>query len=345
MTKNTNTHTDNNGNTLNNTVKWPSPPALNANFLGAGLGLRRAMLDPLRELRDDPHCKEVDFFEVAPENWLTLGGRLGKRFRELTEANTFFCHGLSLSIGSPSPLDEDFILEVKKFLNEHHIQCYSEHLSYCSDSGHLYDLMPIPFTSEAVHYVSQRIKRVQDLLERPIAIENVSYYAAPGKELSEVEFVNAVLEEADCQLLLDINNIYVNSVNHQYDPIHFLQQMPKDRIAYMHIAGHYNEAVDLIVDTHGDNVIDPVWGLLAEAYRLFGPLPTLLERDFNIPPLPILFQEVEKIKFLQMLEQQRQLLTQQPDNMASDSSADSFRQPSTQPPLSHPTDLRETAHG
>lgn len=269
-------------------------------FSGAGLGLRRSMLKPLKDAFPTHNCRErVDFFEVAPENWIGLGGRFGKAFRQLTEANTFVCHGLSLSLGSPAPLDEAFVLEVKDFLDEHDIQCYSEHLSYCSDDGHLYDLMPIPFTEEAIRSVGARIQRVQDILERPIAIENVSYYAAPGPEMDEVDFVKAVLDEADCQLLLDINNIYVNSVNHQYDARTFLRQMPKERIAYMHVAGHYNEDVDLIIDTHGADVIDPVWALLSEAYELFGAVPTLLERDFNIPPLAELLSEVDHIKQLQ----------------------------------------------
>jgi uncharacterized protein (UPF0276 family) len=258
------------------------------------------MLNPLAEQFPDFDCSaDVDFLEVAPENWIGLGGRLGKIFRQFTEANRFVCHGLSLSLGSPAPLDEDFILEVKHFLDAHQIACYSEHLSYCGDEGHLYDLMPIPFTADAVHYVSQRIQRVQQLLERPLVIENVSYYAAPGQQMDEVDFLSAVLDESDCQLLLDVNNIYVNSINHGYCAHDFLRRMPKERIAYMHVAGHYNEADDLIVDTHGAPVIDPVWSLLQEAYTLFGAVPTLLERDFNIPPIPELLREVEQIKSLQ----------------------------------------------
>ena len=159
--------------------------------------------------------------------------------------------------------------------------------------------MPIPFTEEAVHYVADRIKRVQDILEQKIAMENVSYYAAPGKEMGEIDFVNAVLEEADCNLLLDVNNIYVNSVNHQYDPTEFLQALPGERIAYCHVAGHYMEEEDLLVDTHGAGVIDPVWDLLDKAYELFGVVPTLLERDFHIPPLEDLVQEVHTIRDLQ----------------------------------------------
>lgn len=262
---------------------------------GSGLGLRRGLLDELEA--GCPAC--IDFMEVAPENWIGVGGKLSKRFHAFTEKIPFVSHGLSLSIGSPAPLDESLIHDIKKFIHAHDIRCYSEHLSYCSDDGHLYDLMPIPFTEEAVHYVADRIKRVQEILEQKIAMENVSYYAAPGKEMDEINFVNAVLEEADCNMLLDVNNIYVNSVNHQYDPLGFLQELPGERIAYCHIAGHYKEQEDLLVDTHGAGVIDPVWELLDKAYELFGAVPTLLERDFNIPPLEDLVQEMHTIRSLQ----------------------------------------------
>lgn len=262
---------------------------------GAGLGLRRALLGPLRSHGLGP----VDFMEVAPENWIGVGGRRGRLLREFTESVPFVCHGLSLSIGGPSPLDETFLQRLRQFLDQHAIRCYSEHLSYCSDDGHLYDLMPIPFTQEAVHYVAARVRRVQDILERRIALENVSYYAAPGAELSELEFLKAVLDEADCDLLVDVNNIYVNSVNHRYDAIEFLGGLPAERIAYGHIAGHQHEAEDLIVDTHGAAVITSVWDLLDRAYAAFGVFPTLLERDFNIPAVPELMQEVGRIKSLQ----------------------------------------------
>jgi len=258
---------------------------------GAGLGLRRSIMAPLAE---QPPA-QVSFMEVAPENWIGMGGSYGKQFRAFTERYPFVCHGLSLSIGSPAPLDESFLHKLKRFLKEHQIRCYSEHLSYCSDDGHLYDLMPIPFTEEAVQYVAQRVRRVQDILEQTIVLENVSYYAAPGKEMEEIDFINAVLSEADCQLLLDVNNIYVNSVNHRYDAETFLKALPAERIAYLHIAGHYNEADDLIVDTHGADIIDPVWDLLDKTYAHFGVIPTLLERDFNIPPIAELLTEVDTI--------------------------------------------------
>ena len=242
---------------------------------------------------------QVGFFEVAPENWIGIGGRLGRQFREFTERYPFVTHGLSLSIGSPSPLDETFLDRLKRFLETHGIRSYTEHLSYCSDDGHLYDLMPIPFTEEAVHYVAGRIRRVQDILERRIAMENISYYAAPGQEMAEIDFINAVLEEADCDLLLDVNNIYVNSINHGYSARDFLRALPAERVVYFHIAGHYDEADDLKVDTHGAAIIDPVWQLLEYAYDHCGLVPTLLERDFNIPPLPELLTEIDTIRHLQ----------------------------------------------
>jgi uncharacterized protein (UPF0276 family) len=224
---------------------------------GAGLGLRRALLGPLQ----DQPLAAVDFMEVAPDNWIGVGGRRGKQLRAMTERYPFVCHGLSLSLGGPEPLDETFIQRVRDFLDKHRVRFYTEHLSYCTDGGHLYDLMPIPFTEEAIHYVSERIRRVQDLLGRRIGIENVSYYAAPGAELSEIEFISGVLVEADCDLLLDVNNIYVNSINHRYDPVGFLEQLPSERICYV--------------------------------------FPTLLERDFNIPPLEALLGEVNQIRELQ----------------------------------------------
>jgi uncharacterized protein (UPF0276 family) len=262
---------------------------------GAGLGLRRALLGPLGESQP----AQIDFLEIAPENWMRVGGALGRRFRHLTEIYPFVGHGLCLSLGGPAPLDEEFLHDLKLFLDQHRLRGFSEHLSYCGDDGHLYDLMPIPFTGEAVTHVAHRIQRTQEILERRIAIENVSYYAAPGKEMDEIEFINAVLAEADCDLLLDVNNIYVNSINHCYDALAFLEALPGERVAYCHVAGHYEEAEDLRVDTHGSAVVDPVWNLVEHAYERFGPMPTLLERDFNIPPLAELLREMEKIAALQ----------------------------------------------
>jgi uncharacterized protein (UPF0276 family) len=263
---------------------------------GAGLGLRRPLADKL--MADPP--TDVDFMEIAPENWIHVGGALGKKLRFFTERYPFLIHGLSLSIGSPAPLDEQLVRDIKEFMAEHNILMYSEHLSYCGDDGHLYDLMPIPFTGDAVAYVADRVRRVQDILEQRIALENVSYYAPTDSSMSEKDFLLAVLDEADCDLMLDINNIVVNSINHQYDARAFLNDMPAERIKYFHLAGHYVEAEDLRIDTHGTAVDAEAWQLLDDAYKKFGPVPTLLERDFNFPPVEELLDEVRRIKHLQL---------------------------------------------
>lgn len=263
------------------------------NLTGAGIGLRRSML---RELLQDGVPEDVDFFELAPENWIGVGGRLGRQLREIAEKKPIVCHGLSLSIGGPAELDEALVTSIGEFLETYNVPVYSEHLSYTSDGGQLYDLLPMPFTDEAVQHTADRVKQVQDIIGRKMALENVSYYLAPRDEIGEIEFLCAVLEEADCDLLLDVNNVYVNSVNHDYDPLAYIKQMPVDRVSYLHIAGHYYESDGIIVDTHGADVIDPVWQLLEQTYELMGPKPTLLERDFNIPPIKELLGEVDMIK-------------------------------------------------
>ena len=262
---------------------------------GAGLGLRREMLDELLPVLPD----EVDFWEVAPENWIPLGGKFSEDFERCARQAQLSTHGLSLSIGGPDPLDHRFLTAVKHFLDRYNIPLYSEHLSYCGAQGHMYDLMPIPFTEEAVRYVADRVNIVQDIIERPLVLENVSYYLTANAQMTELEFINAVLSESGCSLLLDVNNVYVNSVNHRYDPKAFIDGLPSNKIVYGHIAGHYEEAEDLRVDTHGADVIEEVWALLAYAYRQHHVFPTLLERDFNIPPLETLLQEVRRIKSIQ----------------------------------------------
>ena len=261
----------------------------------AGLGLRRALLDALIEAP----AGAFDFLECAPDNWIGVGGRAGERFAALASRHPLACHGLSLSLGGPDPLDTGFLRQTRGFLERHHVVMYSEHLSYCSAGGHLYDLLPLPFTDEAVHHVAARIRQVQDALGRRIAVENVSYYAAPWQAMPEADFVNAVLAEAGCDLLLDVNNVFVNAVNHGYDARAFIDALPGARIASYHVAGHYDEADDLKIDTHGAAVKDDVWSLLAHAYRAHGVRPTLLERDFNFPPLPELLAELARVRQLQ----------------------------------------------
>lgn len=265
--------------------------------LGVGLGLRRGLMSAL--LAQDDLSRHVDFFEVAPENWIGLGGRWGRQFRQMTDRFPLILHGLSLSLGGPSPLDETLVRKVGQLMASHGALLYSEHLSACTDDAHLYDLMPIPFTEDAVVHVADRISRVQDLIGERIAVENSSYYAPLANDLSEVEFIGAVLERADCQLLLDVNNVYVNSINHRYDARAFIDAMPAQRVVYLHVAGHDNEAEDLIVDTHGAAIIDPVFELLDYTYQRIGPRPTLLERDFNLPPLGELLDEVDRLRSVQ----------------------------------------------
>ena len=266
------------------------PPALAQNT--AGIGLRRAITTELA--KGVP--PEVDFLELAPENWIGLGGKLGRQLREISEQVPFVAHGLSLSIGGPAPLEEGLVEAIRDFIKTHEVHLYSEHLSYTNDGGQLYDLLPLPFTQEAVTYTAERVKRVQDILGHRMALENVSYYLTPQRDLSEIEFVTAVVTEADCDMLLDVNNVYVNSVNHGYEPMDFIAAMPAERISYLHVAGHYVEPDGLIIDTHGAEVIDPVWELLGKTYDLIGTRPTLLERDFNIPGMEQLLAEVELIK-------------------------------------------------
>jgi uncharacterized protein len=259
----------------------------------AGLGLRRSLLGPLQAAPREAY----DFLEAAPENWIGVGGAMGEALAELTSRCPLVCHGLSLSVGGPAPLDETFLRQVRRFMDTHRVAIYSEHLSACGDSrGQLYDLLPLPFTEAAVQHVAARIRRTQDLLGQRIAVENISYYAAPFQAMTEIDFVNAVLQEADCDLLLDVNNIVVNATNHGYDASEFLRALPPDRIAYIHVAGHADEAPDLKIDTHGAPVIGPVWDLLEEAYRVHGRRPTLLERDFNFPPFDELVGELDAVR-------------------------------------------------
>lgn len=264
---------------------------------GAGLGFRRELLNELADWQG----KSVDFFEIAPENWATNGGRFAKDLRRLTERYAFVCHGLSLSIGSTDALDVDLVKRIKKFMSEHRIGLYTEHLSWCSHNGHLYDLLPIPCTHEAVRWVAARVRQVQDILGMQIGLENASYYLAPpGAEMLEQQFISEIIRQSDCLLHLDVNNVYVNSQNFNFDPKAYLDELPLNKVCYLHVAGHYVESDGFLIDTHGAEVIDPVWDLLDYAYQSMGnvasTVPTCLERDFNFPPLSELMTEVEMIR-------------------------------------------------
>lgn len=260
-----------------------------------GLGLRRGLLDAIESAPAD----SFDFLECAPENWIRVGGALGARLRALRERHPITLHGLSLSLGGVIPLDDALLDDIAVFMQRHDITHYSEHLSYSADDGHLYDLMPLAFHEDTVKHVATRIDQVQQKLGRRIAIENVSYYAAPWQRMPEHEFINAVLDAGDCNLLLDVNNVYVNAINHGYDAHTFLGTMPSQRVAGYHVAGHFDEANDLKIDTHGAAVKEDVWSLLDAAYQTHGVKPTLLERDFNYPSWDELSAELGRIRELQ----------------------------------------------
>lgn len=276
-----------------------------ADIQGVGLGLKRELIPQLKAAFGNPDIANIQFVEIAPENWIGAGGKSAHDLAWIAERYPVACHGLCLSLGGPDPLNVQFLKQVKQFLADYAIPLYTEHLSYCSDlqqgqAGYLYDLLPIPFTEEAVHYVAARIRQTQDILGQRIAVENASFYvAAPISTMDEITFINAVLAEADCLLHLDINNVYVNSVNFGFDAHAFLAKIPGERVVYAHIAGHLQVRPDLLVDTHGEDIIDPVWALLDAAYAQFGTFPTLLERDSNIPPLQTLMLEINKIANLQ----------------------------------------------
>jgi uncharacterized protein (UPF0276 family) len=264
---------------------------------GAGLGFRRELMSEL----DAWQGRSADFFEIAPENWATNGGRYAKDLRRFTERYAFVCHGLSLSIGSTDALDVALVKCIKQFMSEHRIGLYTEHLSWCSHQGHLYDLLPIPCTQEAVDWVSSRVRQVQDILGMQIGLENASYYLTPpGAEMKEQQFISEIIRQSDCLLHLDVNNVYVNSKNFGFDPKAYLDDLPMDKVCYVHVAGHYVESDGFLIDTHGAEVIDPVWSLLDYAYQSMGDsaayVPTCLERDFNFPPLAELMTEVEIIR-------------------------------------------------
>lgn len=263
--------------------------------MAVGLGFRRDLANATLALDENG----PDFLEIAPENWMGMGGYWRHILNKAAEQYPITCHGLSLSIGSADPLNLDFVKRLKTFLDDYEIELYSEHLSYSqSKNAHLYDLLPIPFRKDAVNHISERIQRVQDVLKRPLILENVSYYTPVGAELTEAEFIRSIVEQSGCKLLLDINNVYVNAFNHAYEPRPFIAQLPLSEVAYIHMAGHEQVAEDLIIDTHGQPIIDPVYELFEWTAKQLQPLPVLLERDFNFPKIDALLDEMNTIRSL-----------------------------------------------
>ena len=300
---------------------------------GAGLGYRRDLADDFLNLSSN---NAIQFMEVAPENWVKMGGAARYKFDQAAERYPLAVHGLSLSLGGQAPLDRELLKNTKALMTQYNSTFFSEHLSYCECEGHLYDLLPMPFTEEAVKHVAQRIRYVQDFLGLQISLENTSYYLhSPTSTMNEVEFLNAIAQEADCGIHLDVNNIYVNGVNHGLlDPYGFLDQVDVKRVNYIHIAGHdeehsaaqvvedlegesfnkikgaYRHLPELLIDTHGEAVKGTVWDLLEYAYqRLPAIPPTLLERDFNFPPFAELYAEVEHIAQLQQKYAQKEVIS------------------------------------
>ena len=261
---------------------------------GAGLGLRTAFIEEVYNYDLKPN-----WFEVAPENWIKKGGYLKKLFEKIRADFPIVCHGLSLSIGSPDPLNFSFLKELKDFLNYYEIEIYSEHLSFSYYNGsNTYDLLPLPFTVEMADYIVEKVKIVQDFLGRQIALENASIYLILEKEIEEHEFIKHIVQNSKCKILLDVNNIYVNSVNHNFDPYLFIDKINPDWIMYYHIAGHDRIEENLIIDTHGQDIIEDVYRLMEYTLKKLGNKPVLLERDNNIPPYNELLDEYKKVKEL-----------------------------------------------
>lgn len=262
-----------------------------------GLGFRRDITAQLLEVANS--SRAPSFVECAPENWINVGGYWGKRLKEISEAYPLTCHGLSLSIGGPTPIDMEYLGLIKQFLDAHNVTTYSEHISYSTvENAHLHELLPIPFRSDAVTHIANRIRMVQDFLERKIALENVSYYTPVAAEMDEATFINAILSEADCELLLDVNNVYVNAFNHDYNALNFVKSLNLNKVKYIHMAGHEKRTPSLIIDTHGAPIIDEVYRLFEQTCTLIAPVPVLLERDFNLEDVPSLLDEVDTLRSL-----------------------------------------------
>jgi len=266
----------------------------NEYFLGFGLGLRTEHYESL--LADKP---PIDWLEIITENYLVPGGKPHYYLNKIREHYPIVMHGVSLSIGSTDPLDLHYLKEVKALSQQIEARWISDHLCWTGIHGkNSHDLLPLPYTEESIHHVVNRIQQVQDYLGQRILIENVSSYISyQQSEMTEWEFLNAICERADCYLLLDINNIYVSSVNHEFNPMHYLLSMPKERIRQIHLAGHSNMG-DYIIDTHDHPIVSPVWNLYAEATRQFGLISTMIERDDDIPPLNTLLDELQYAKNL-----------------------------------------------
>jgi len=266
----------------------------NLGIKGIGLGLRRPFIEQVAEA--PPHS--IDWYEIAPENYLGRGGLAIKALEKIAAARPLIAHGLQLSLGSLDPLNFAYLKSLKGFLREWKIAWFSDHLCVASRFGHYFhDLLPLPFTMEAARHVAERARIVQDIIEVPLALENVSYYLSPAPpEMPEWDFVREILDHSGCALMLDVNNIYVNAINHGFDPKTYVDAVAHEKILQIHIAGHDRDSSGLIIDTHGQAIKQDVWALLTYLGEKRGLPPVLIERDTNIPPLEDLILEVETAK-------------------------------------------------
>ncbi|MET0386907.1 MAG: DUF692 domain-containing protein [Polyangiales bacterium] len=262
------------------------------------MGLRQAIAEPLLAVRAGTNAlPELQFLEIHPENYIARGGRFRALLERAQAHWPILTHGLTLGLGAVEPADPGYVRELGRLLEKLAAPWHSEHLCFSSADGVMsHDLLPLPFTHDAVRVAVDRVRELRDALERPVAIENISYYAHPGDaEMDEAEFLTEVLEQADAKLLLDVNNIYVNSRNHGFDALRFLERLPLERVVQIHVAGHSQRPDGLLIDTHGTCVRDEVYVLLEHALARTGPRPVLLERDQSFPEIESLFAEVRRL--------------------------------------------------
>jgi len=255
--------------------------------LGYGVGLRTKHFSHVLE-----HHPSVDWFEFLSENFMDTGGRPTYVLDKVAERYPVVAHGVSMSIGSTDPLDFDYLAKLKQLAKQTRARWVSDHLCWTGVSGlNVHDLLPMPYTDESLRHSIERVRTVQDYLERPIALENASTYLEfADSDWTEWDFLATLAEEADCGLLIDVNNIYVSAFNHGYDPKKYIDAIPEDRVVQHHLAGHTNKGTH-IIDTHNDHVIDAVWELYRYAYARFGEVPTLLEWDADIPSFDVVHAE------------------------------------------------------
>lgn len=258
------------------------------NFLGYGLGLRTDYYDIILE-----QLPKVDWFEILSENYMVEGGKPRYYLDQIRERYPIVMHGVSLSIGGSDPLDKEYLKALKQLTEHAQPRWISDHLCWTGQGGqNMHDLLPLPYQDDVIKYVAERVKQVQDFLGRQILLENVSSYVTyQSSAMSEWEFYSAIVEEADCLMLLDINNIYVSARNHHFDPVDYINGVPRDRVQQMHLAGH-SDYGDYVIDTHDHPVVDPVWNLYETALERFGPISTMIERDDQMPPFEELMAEL-----------------------------------------------------